>query len=135
MTKLYLHKRLEVIGKAVTECVRLYNKYDDKGKNNTVHFPLFRSLYSFKTVKSFMSVSHHYPGLKKREKKSKKKKKNSQRVNLKKPNMRLKDLPRENAQHSPKLTQPSHACSVSVAAAIRLRKFLRTYNRSLQMLD
>lgn len=49
--------------------------------------------------------------------------------------MRLKDLPRENAQHSPKLTQPSHTCSVSVAAAIRLRKFLRTYNRSLQMLD
>lgn len=49
--------------------------------------------------------------------------------------MRLKDLPRENAQHSPKMTQPSHACSVSVAAAIRLRKFLRTYNRSLQMLD
>lgn len=82
-----------------------------------------------------MSVSHHYPGLKKREKNLKQKKKNSQRVNLKKPNMRLKDLPRENAQHSPKLTQPSHACSVSVAAAIRLRKFLRTYNRSLQMLD
>lgn len=75
MTKLYLHKRLEVIGKAVTECVRLYNKYDDKGKNNTVHFPLFRSLYSFKTVKSFMSVSHHYPGLKKREKNLKQKKK------------------------------------------------------------
>lgn len=133
MTKLYLHKRLEVVCKAVTECVRLYNKYDDKGENNTVHFPLFRSLYSFKTVKSFMRVSHHYPGLKKREKKSKKKK--SQRVNLKKPNMRLKDLPRENAQHSPKMTQPSHACGVSVAAANWLRKFLRTYNRSLQMLD
>ncbi len=36
-TRLYLHVRLEIVGDAVMQCTSLFNKYKQKGQNNSIH--------------------------------------------------------------------------------------------------